>query len=495
VVINGNHIPAGATATLVYRVSVITTRSNGEEDTLSASARVSLRVNLPPSSGSCEVGPAEGFALETDFSISCHGWKDESNSALRYEFIATTDSGQRITLRPITGSNKLRAFNMPSPKVRTIVPLATSLIPLFLSQLCCCCSSAAVPLPQFYNDSFVPCKQEGQARYTAGIEVLISDKAGGTVKWSGATITVQDPFEGNKTNGDIAAALAKFVDGKIVASLQKGDRSMALATIANVASAATGYGLGPSLLAHLQAAATGMVIRPENVVEVIQALYSVTTHVKEELNTTHIQQLVELARTCASRVSASAMSLHTAGLFVQALGAMLDPPFFERLLEEDFENVFSEVGNETDDRRLMEEAAATNFTTTLSRHFEDIKVAVGSALLKMQVEGEASVQISAGGVSLSVQKQYAHNVGKGQTLREFSGAELRLPGDILRTIGEEATEEGGSSSSGSVSIFVGYTTLVWPGNVNVVAIRKGKATPIRPPERLARVRARAPATM
>jgi hypothetical protein len=118
-VINGNQLLAGSAATFSYHVSVITTLDSGEEQTLSASASFSLSVNLSPTSGSCEVGPPEGFGLDTDFFISCHGWKDDSNSAISYEFIATTDSGQVITLQPTTtGSYELRAFNMPSPKVQ-----------------------------------------------------------------------------------------------------------------------------------------------------------------------------------------------------------------------------------------------------------------------------------------------------------------------------------------------------------------------------------------
>ena len=124
-VINGNHLLAGSVATFRYRVSVTTTLASGEEQTLSASASFSLSVNLPPSSGSCEVGPPEGFGLDTDFFISCHGWTDDSNSAISYAFIATIDSGQVITLQPTTtGSYELRAFNMPSPTVRYISTLA-----------------------------------------------------------------------------------------------------------------------------------------------------------------------------------------------------------------------------------------------------------------------------------------------------------------------------------------------------------------------------------
>jgi len=97
--VNGNKIPAGSTANFLYRVSVITTLDSGEEEIVSASSRFTLSVNMPPSSGVCEVGLVEGFALGTDFSISCNGWKDEANSAIRYEFFAITPTGN-VILQP-----------------------------------------------------------------------------------------------------------------------------------------------------------------------------------------------------------------------------------------------------------------------------------------------------------------------------------------------------------------------------------------------------------
>jgi hypothetical protein len=308
------------------------------------------------------------------------------------------------------------------------------------------------------------CKQEGEARYTAEITVLVSDNTGATTTWSGATtLTIQAPYLG-KSEEDIAAALAQVVEGKVVESLLKGDSSVALSTVSNVASAAGKTDaearrqrpeqtlLGRSLLEHLKAAANLRVIRPENVVEVIQTL-SAVTQLKEAFNTTHIQQIFDLELQFALRVSGSSMTIHTAGLFVKALSDLLEPSFVNDIIENDFGTAFLQAGG--GGRYSLE---TTNFTSTLSSTFENIKVEVGNALLTAQVEGEASVKISAGGVSVSAQKQRADNVGD-TLLREFAGAEFSLPDDILGAIG--------AAANSSVFIFVGYTELVWPGNAPV----------------------------
>jgi hypothetical protein len=207
--------------------------------------------------------------------------------------------------------------------------------------------------------------------------------------------------------------------------------------------------LGLSLLGNLKAAANVMIITATNVVEVIQTLSKVT-QLKEEFNSTQIDQIFDLELKFASRVSGSAMTITTAGTFVKALGDILDPSFLDYIIEEDF-GAFPQAGNQTYSLETK------NFTTALSQKFDQIKVEVGNALLKTQIEGEASVKISAGGnsgVSMSAQKQKAENIGN--TLKEFSGAEFNMPDDILGAIGE---------TGGGVQIFVGYTGLVWPGDV------------------------------
>ena len=117
--LKGNTIPGGSTVDFLYRVKVITTLDGGVEEVLAATARMSLSVNLPPSSGSCEISPVEGFGLETDFSLSCQGWKDEGNLAISYEFVAATPNGN-INLQPRTPNRyELLAFNMPNPPVKS----------------------------------------------------------------------------------------------------------------------------------------------------------------------------------------------------------------------------------------------------------------------------------------------------------------------------------------------------------------------------------------
>jgi hypothetical protein len=239
---------------------------------------------------------------------------------------------------------------------------------------------------------------------------------------------------------------------------------VALTTIFNVASAAEKVdaearrqhpinqnakerSLALSLLENLNKAANLIVIRPENVVEVIQTLSAVTL-LRGAFNTTQIQQIFALEWKFALRASGASMYAHTAGLFVKVLGDMLDPHFLGDVIEEDF-GAIPPAGNETYSLETK------NFVIALSSTFEQIKVEVGNALLAAQVEGEASVKISAGGVSVSAQKQRADSVGE-TLLREFPGAEFSMPDDIFGALGAVA--------GSSVSIFVGYTELVWPGN-------------------------------
>jgi hypothetical protein len=408
-VINGNQIPAGSNVNFVYRTSVFTTLVSGEEDMVSASARFSLSVNLPPSSGSCEVYPAEGFALETDFSISCNGWKDEANSAIRYEFIAVTDAGEIILQSTATNAYELPAFSMPSP-------------------------------------------QEGESSYTATIIAVISDEAGAVVRLGESSITVGNPYAG-KTEDEVATALAAQVDGKVVQSLQKGDSSVALATINNVATASPykdrrrkrrlenngedSSSLGLALLENLEAAANAMVITSDNMVEVVQALSKVT-ELKVDFSTVQVQSIFDLELAFSARVAGDSMSSSTAEMFVKALSDILEPEFVGVVIERDF-------GMLSDSGRIEIKA----FTSHLTQTFESIKLNIGNALLKNQVNGEMSVKIGKDrGVSMSVQKQSKDNIAK--TVMEFTGAEFKLPDDILDAIGEVD----------GVHILVGYTGIV-----------------------------------
>jgi hypothetical protein len=297
--------------------------------------------------------------------------------------------------------------------------------------------------------------QEGGPRYTAEITALISDSTGATTTWRG-TLTIQDPYL-DKSEEDIAAALAQVVEGKVVESLQKGDSSVALSTVSNVARAAGKADadarrqrpeqtlLGRSLLEHLKAAANVMVIRPENVVEVIQTL-SAVTQLKEAFNTTHIQQIFDLELQFALRVSGSSITTHTAELFVKALGDLLEPSFLNDIIENDFGTASPQAGGGG------RYSLTKNFTSALSSKFENIKVEVGNAVLARSVDGEPPILLSSDGVAMSAQRVGASAAAQA-VLAPFPGAQFQLPSNIDAV-------SGGSS----MQLMVGYSGLVWSGN-------------------------------
>jgi hypothetical protein len=307
--------------------------------------------------------------------------------------------------------------------------------------------------------------KEGESSYTAKIVATISDEQGAKVEVVTPELTVVDLFFG-KSDADIAAMLAKQAEDDVAQNLQKGDTSKALSKMGNCAGAATttsgarhtgsdGTSLALTLLGKLQDAAKVVIITATNVIEVIQTLSKVT-QLKEGFNTSHIVRIFDLELKFASKVSGSAMSKETAGTFVKALGDMLDPSFLDFIIEQDF-GAFPQAGNET------YSLDARNFTRALSINFGRIKVEVGNALLRSQIQGEASIKISAGGdsgVSMSAQKQSKGNVG--QALKEFPGGEFKMPEGILDETGEE-------TGCGGVQIFVGYSDVMWPGNVPAVA--------------------------
>ncbi len=302
--------------------------------------------------------------------------------------------------------------------------------------------------------------KEGESRYTAKIVATISDAQGAKVEVVTPELTVVDFFFG-KSDEDIAVMLAKQAEDDVAHNLQKGDTSKALSKMGNCAGAATttsgarqtgsdGASLALTLLGKLQDAAKVVIITATNVIEVIQTLSKVT-QLKEGFNTTHIGRIFDLELKFASKVSGSAMSKETAETFVKVLGDMLDPSFLDYIIEKDF-GAFPQAGNET------YSLDTRNFTRTLSINFGRIKVEVGNALLRSQIEGEASIKISGGdsGVSMSAQKRSKGSVG--QALKDFPGGEFKMPEGILDETGEE-------TGCGGVQIFMGYSGVMWPGNI------------------------------
>eukprot|EP00466_Bigelowiella_natans_P020413 jgi/Bigna1/134157/aug1.24_g8865 len=70
---------------LTEGVSYIFRASATTQFGLTGSSFVDVVMNLPPSSGLCEVAPSYGIALSTEFSVSCRQWEDE-DVPLKYKY-------------------------------------------------------------------------------------------------------------------------------------------------------------------------------------------------------------------------------------------------------------------------------------------------------------------------------------------------------------------------------------------------------------------------
>lgn len=54
---------------------------------LNSSSSLTLKVNLPPVNGTCEVNLRNGTALFTLFTFMCTDWEDPDGLVARYEFL------------------------------------------------------------------------------------------------------------------------------------------------------------------------------------------------------------------------------------------------------------------------------------------------------------------------------------------------------------------------------------------------------------------------
>ena len=64
-----------------YRLAVFVLTSDG----LSGMSAYSISTTLPPIGGECSIKPTSGISLETNFTLSCSGWKSDSEP-LSYQF-------------------------------------------------------------------------------------------------------------------------------------------------------------------------------------------------------------------------------------------------------------------------------------------------------------------------------------------------------------------------------------------------------------------------
>ena len=84
-VLNANVLLPGAAVTFSLEVTVF---DDVLQESVTGLATVEVKVNFPPSSGTCAVEPQSGLALQTQFGVVCSGWKDDTSTDLFYEYIA-----------------------------------------------------------------------------------------------------------------------------------------------------------------------------------------------------------------------------------------------------------------------------------------------------------------------------------------------------------------------------------------------------------------------
>ncbi len=75
-----------ATDFIYWRIDLIIV-ANFESISLNSSASLKLKINAPPSNGTCDVNLRNGTALFTLFTIVCDKWIDTDGVVARYEFL------------------------------------------------------------------------------------------------------------------------------------------------------------------------------------------------------------------------------------------------------------------------------------------------------------------------------------------------------------------------------------------------------------------------
>lgn len=70
---------------LYWRIDfVLEIVSNGI--TLNSSNSLEFKINQNPYNGNCSIYPEEGFAMSTNFTITCQNWLDDDGIVMRYEY-------------------------------------------------------------------------------------------------------------------------------------------------------------------------------------------------------------------------------------------------------------------------------------------------------------------------------------------------------------------------------------------------------------------------
>jgi hypothetical protein len=214
-VLNADVLWPGAEVIFSLEVTVF---DDALQESVTGLATVEVKVNFPPSSGTCAVEPQSGLALQTQFAVVCSGWKDDISTDLFYEYIAlvpvSDDESAGVTIFTNEGGG---VAGFDGFAQTTLFPRSSRKTEL---------KGVKMPLPT-----------DGATAYEATILVRISDESGAFTDKK-MLISVTDPFAGLTAAEQDAIIQQEFEDNVVVA-LQKGDSSTALSSISNIAVAST----------------------------------------------------------------------------------------------------------------------------------------------------------------------------------------------------------------------------------------------------------------
>eukprot|EP00936_MAST-01D_sp_MAST-1D-sp1_P002478 g2478.t1 len=263
-VLNPGVLSSGSRSVL----TVTATKSADEK----GSAQQQLYVNLPPTSGQCSIATMDGSAaagtsMETEFTVSCNGWVDDSPGELLYSFAYVDDAtNEKVPLQALSRANSKPNFVLP----------------------------AAV----------------GDAP-TGDITVIatIADSLGATATWQG-TVVITDKFSG-QTGAALTASVGQLLDTKVEQAKQKGDAGGALNMLSNSAQVVSAGTLE----------AVAGCLRKVSLLSDTLGVPQNATH-----NDNDLFASLDLLALCASKNDGAQMSMETATHFVSTMGSLMAKP-------------------------------------------------------------------------------------------------------------------------------------------------------------------------
>lgn len=215
-----------------FRVGAVETYNN--VTSAEGAATLTLRTNSPPSIGVCNMDPASGIGVTTEFSIVCNDWMDDTDTDLYYSF-SFENAGIVTNLQTKGRSNSKSHFTLPAGR-----------------------------------------NEGGSIRFIAEI----MDSMGGTAEWSN-NIVVSNKFDG-LSEAEQAAEASEMLNAGMNNKLLTGDSAGILNDLSGLAAMLAG--LGRRLLVsesslNLEPVSDGYVPRIEHMIQMAlnKTILSVST--------------------------------------------------------------------------------------------------------------------------------------------------------------------------------------------------------------------------